>query len=144
MLPSLVALMLFKTRWAVVAPASFMHEQTLSYLFTAARWEIPLRVVGARLLMPSPQWPLAWWPVILAVLVAALAPTRRWTARSLPLLLVPLAALGVFLLIFVITPYDQSWHVSGSIDRLLLQLYPSALLGALVTLSFVGCQKNQL
>jgi hypothetical protein len=37
--------------------------------------------------------------------------------------------------IFVVTPYEQMWHISGSLDRLLLQVYPLALAGVVLDLA---------
>jgi hypothetical protein len=33
-----------------------------------------------------------------------------------------------YYLVYVTTPFDVSWHVSSSIDRLLVQLWPSLVL----------------
>jgi hypothetical protein len=50
--------------------------------------------------------------------------------------------LASYYLVYVITPFDITWHVSTSIDRLLVQLWPLVVLtafggsgGALVVLS---------
>jgi hypothetical protein len=36
--------------------------------------------------------------------------------------------LASYYLVYVTTPFDISWHVSTSIDRLLIQLWPSLVL----------------
>jgi hypothetical protein len=42
------------------------------------------------------------------------------------------AALGIVLLgfhcVYVFTPMDQNWHIQSSLPRLMLQLWPSAIL----------------
>jgi hypothetical protein len=38
--------------------------------------------------------------------------------------------LGSYYLAYVITPFDIAWHVSTSIDRLLVQLWPLLVLTA--------------
>jgi hypothetical protein len=38
--------------------------------------------------------------------------------------------LGSYYLAYVITPFDIAWHVSTSIDRLLVQLWPLVVLTA--------------
>ena len=36
--------------------------------------------------------------------------------------------LGIYVLTYVITPHDLQWHISTSLDRLLLHLIPLAIL----------------
>jgi hypothetical protein len=38
--------------------------------------------------------------------------------------------LGSFYLVYVLTPFDITWHVSTSIDRLLVQVWPLLVLTA--------------
>jgi hypothetical protein len=43
-------------------------------------------------------------------------------------------------LVYILTPYDLAWHISSSIDRLLLQCWPSAILAT--ALGFPRAQDN--
>ncbi len=45
--------------------------------------------------------------------------------------------LASYYLVYVTTPFDISWHVSTSVDRLLVQLWP-----ALVLTVFLGLQSS--
>jgi len=75
-----------------------------------------------------------WWinPLLLLLVFvvirrsmkSALPFTRAW---RLPALFVAMMLCG-FYLIYLFTPYEVNWHVASSFNRLLLQLWPSALL----------------
>ena len=70
--------------------------------------------------------PLAW-------LFVGGAPDRR--RGVLPGLTAVLTAmLAGYLFVYLTTPYDLAWHVNGSIDRLLIHLWPSTLLAAFLYL----------
>jgi len=62
--------------------------------------------------------------VIRRSMKSALPFTRAW---RLPALFVAMMLCG-FYLIYLFTPYEVNWHVASSFNRLLLQLWPSALL----------------
>ena len=42
--------------------------------------------------------------------------------------------LAGYIFVYLTTPYDLAWHVNGSIDRLLIHLWPSTLLAAFLYL----------
>jgi hypothetical protein len=133
-LPGVLALAAFKISWAAVKPASFFGPHFLPRLVDPERWRLPVRMIGGRLFLPSPAWPVAWWTVWLPLVAALPFKGARRNRAGWLLLSVPLLALGIFLLIYVVTPYGQEWHIGASLDRLLLQLHPSASLGGLVLL----------
>jgi hypothetical protein len=53
-----------------------------------------------------------------------LPPKMKFKWSSLSLLLLPLTSLAIYFIVYVITPYDLSWHLNTSFDRLLLHLWP--------------------
>ena len=66
------------------------------------------------------------WLIVLAVLGGCRRPQiGRFGVLALVLPLVGI--LLVYYLIFLITPHDLSWHLGTSIDRLTLQVWPTAL-----------------
>jgi hypothetical protein len=77
--------------------------------------------------------PLDWGAGLLAA-VALLAVRRR---RSGPGLLAGFlaACLAALFLVYLTTPYPLGWHLETSLDRLLLQLWPSALLLCAIALA---------
>jgi hypothetical protein len=42
-------------------------------------------------------------------------------------MIIPISQFAVYMLIYVITPYDLEWHMNYSMGRLLLHLFPLAL-----------------
>jgi hypothetical protein len=46
---------------------------------------------------------------------------------SLSLLFIPAFVLAVYFMVYVTTPYDLGWHLTYSLDRLLLQLWPASV-----------------
>ena len=80
-------------------------------------------------LLGSLAYNVAGWALLVLALAVLLLPGRRDARRSwLPLGLC--AATGiVFVLVLVATSLDLDWQVSTTIDRLILQLWPMAILG---------------
>ena len=70
--------------------------------------------------------PLAW------LLVAARPDRHRGVLPGLVCVLG--AMLAGYLFVYMTTPHDLAWHVHTSIDRLLIQLWPSMLLAAFLYL----------
>jgi hypothetical protein len=75
------------------------------------------------------QWSIsAWFPLLLFMLY------RRIDRRALqnPGWMTGLMTLGIviagYYVVYLVTPQDLAWHLDSSIDRLLLHLWPSALL----------------
>jgi hypothetical protein len=60
--------------------------------------------------------------------------------NKVPLLAVLLIFLG-YLVIYVITPYDLNWHLSTSLDRLILQIFP-AVVYLVIKRKEASCQRT--
>jgi hypothetical protein len=77
---------------------------------------------------------IAWWTLLALAAVLVLLPRGRTVRRSwLPLGLAAAMAL-VFGVVLLTTREDLDWHVSTTIDRLVLHLWPMAILGMVVAL----------
>jgi hypothetical protein len=78
-------------------------------------------------LVTAERWGVVWIFVLVALALAA----RRRNAWSPPGVRLLSLALGLtalsWYLVYVLTPRDQSWHITFSLERLLLQLFPTAL-----------------
>jgi len=68
---------------------------------------------------------------ILFFLILILAPKKIFSG----LLLVLTATFIVYLVIYVVTPHDLTWHLRTSMSRLIHQLYPSYL----YCIAFIVC-----
>lgn len=77
---------------------------------------------------------IAWWTLLALAVLVVLLPRARAVGRSwLPLGLSAAMAL-VFGLVLLTTKEDLDWHVSTTIDRLVLHLWPMATLGVMMAL----------
>ena len=72
------------------------------------------------------------WPISILVIlmiyggIVGLRKPRDLTEKTL--WLVPVSQLVVYLFIYVVTPHDLQWHLNYSMSRLLIHLFPLALL----------------
>lgn len=67
--------------------------------------------------------------IVLLIYLLLIGPNPNGVKKEvalLPLALISLMALG-FYLVYIITPHDLDWHLRTSLNRLLLQLWPSAV-----------------
>jgi hypothetical protein len=72
----------------------------------------------------STKWNLSWY---LLVLVSLLRGRALWRSPlRYPVLLIG-GTVFVYVFIYAITPYDVTWHLGTSLDRLILHVYPLAL-----------------
>jgi hypothetical protein len=71
--------------------------------------------------------------ILLAYLVLA-GRTRTPQRVIWPVLLILLAQLASYYLVFLTTPYSQDWHISASVGRLYLHVFPSLVLAAFLWL----------
>jgi hypothetical protein len=76
--------------------------------------------------------PLAAAVLPLVVLAAAWMAVRRGGAVRVMAVVLALM-LASYYLVYVTTPFDMAWHISSSVDRLLVQLWPSLVLTAFWT-----------
>ncbi len=125
--PLLALLAYFK--WRLAPPSDLAQPNRLAQLF--ARLVEPRRIGLLALLIPRRlAYFQAWGLWLLAAVAAALAfvrgrPRRPELGRlGQSLVLV----FGGFSLVYLATPYDLVWHLQTSVDRLLLQCWPLALL----------------
>jgi len=86
-------------------------------------------------------WTLAVLVVVFVALMIAVAWSRTHRRLLLPGLLVVTQA-AVYLLVYLRTPHDLHWHLSTSIDRLLLHLVPAAVICAALWLGSLRTKEN--
>jgi hypothetical protein len=141
--PGLAAALLFKRLWAPESGlTTFMQGQIWERILSLERWWAPVRETLLRLfpLAGTHGWDLAWPALVAGVCLAVAVHLRQrrtlghepwasfWGAAIL-------ATMASWIPIFVVTPYEQMWHISGSLDRLLLQVYPVTVAGVFLRLS---------
>lgn len=143
-LPGLLAVFLFKRLWAPESGLqTFFRGDALERVTSLERWWTPVREVVQRLAPVrdgfgwSPVWPLLLAGVGLAVW-AQLRVRRPWASFWGACLL---ATVGSWIPIFAVTPYAQMWHISGSLDRLYLQVFPALVAGLFLRLSMALGEK---
>jgi hypothetical protein len=125
--PIFVAVVWFKL---ALAPASGLVEgQSLTVLFT--RLADPGRHLTVLALMA--QHAMRWSAPIAMAILPIVSLIAVWLAvRVGGAVRVMTSVLGLMLasyyLVYVTTPFDITWHVSTSIDRLLVQLWPALVL----------------
>ena len=76
---------------------------------------------GQWLLIPIPLLMLGLFIMLKGKIPCEASPAIRASALALAL------TLGGYFFIYLITPYDIYWHLRFSLNRLLLQLWPSAI-----------------
>jgi len=124
-LPALAAALYFKL---VFAPPndllSGMGAETLRQLIDPARYQVILMSFAIQLVNLDPKYsiPVLILPVIALVYGVSLRPAEKQHFFQSASLLVLLLA-GYFL-IYVTTPRDLEWHLTTSLNRLFLQLWP--------------------
>lgn len=134
--PVLVTLVAFKVLWSPRPELPDFLSGALQRAIEPSRWAV---VAGAfwREWNPVPghrEWGLVW-PL---VLVAGLVGRLRGRRPGADLLFLRTALAGGVLLWFGVylgTPADLGWHLETSLDRLLLQLLPLALIWGYAELS---------
>jgi len=70
---------------------------------------------------------LAWWAYAASAVLGARAVFK---GKTLALHWLILGQLGVYVFVYIITPVDLKWHLSTSVDRLVLHLVPLGLFAA--------------
>jgi hypothetical protein len=101
-------------------------SQILSKIFDPSRYiQVFTHLLSELLQLGS--WPLS---IIIVLLVYAyIMGTRRpdsFTEKALAI--IPLSQFVIYILIYVITPYDLEWHLNYSMSRLLIHLFPLGML----------------
>lgn len=137
--PGLAAWALFKLLAAPaqgLSVASYLTGEWGGRLLAAERWRAVVAALANRF-DPGRSgfgWGLAWTLVAAAALLGLLLGARRAgsaeRAEQRFWALVVAGFLGALLPLYVLTPLPLEWHLGTSLDRLLLQLFPSALAAA--------------
>jgi 4-amino-4-deoxy-L-arabinose transferase-like glycosyltransferase len=125
-LPGLMLLGWFKIRYAPAndLTAGLSAANVRERLLDANRHLFVLRSAVIWLVQLD-KWNV-FLPAALLILLASFR--KRWndSCRVLGLALVLLA--GGFEVVYVLTPHDLRWHVSSSMDRLIVQMWPTLIL----------------
>jgi hypothetical protein len=139
-LPGFLALILFKSLWAPESGLeTFLQGAWQERLLAAQRWWLPLRSILAApfgwVRAPLEGWGLAW-PVLMAgTLLVGWVWRRgcpRWAGYWGSVLL---AVVGSWIPFYAASPYELAWHIGGSLERLLLQVYPALACGLFLAVS---------
>jgi hypothetical protein len=139
--PIFIALVWFKM--ALAPPSGLVEGLSLDILMTRALDLNRHMTVAALMAQHVVRWSA---PIAIAIFPLMMVAAIWGAVRSGPAVRIRAAVAGLMLasyyLVYVITPFDITWHVSTSIDRLLVQLWPLVVLtafggsgGALVVLS---------
>jgi hypothetical protein len=113
LLPCFVGLWIF--RQFVQAPGDLFTSGAGARLFDISRYIIVLPLTVAGLV----QFGIGALPLLGGVMVAE----RRTVRTSVPLLAAGVVLLG-YVGIYLISPYDLTWHITNSWDRLIVQVFP--------------------
>lgn len=136
--PGMAAVFLFKRLWAPESGLdTFLGGQLAARVLSIERWWLPVQEILKRLLplKETYGWGLAWPAVELGIVLAIWIhwrARRPWTSFWGAAMLVTVLS---WIPIYVVTPYDQRWHIAGSLDRLLLQIFPAVLAGVFLRLA---------
>lgn len=128
-LPGAASLVLFKLTWAPLVPerATFLRSSgTVAKFLDLERW----RLVAAEMLhhldprTGDALWGLAW--PLLGLGLLFWGGRLRWRTAPGAILLGGAAAItfGIYVLAFLLSPFDLAWHLSSALDRLLMHLLP--------------------
>jgi Dolichyl-phosphate-mannose-protein mannosyltransferase len=100
--------------------------EIISKIFT------PTRYIQILTHLISELFHLGNWPIsIIAVLLIygwIMGTRNSDSLTEKALWVIPVSQFAVYMLIYVITPYDLEWHLNYSMSRLLIHLFPLALL----------------
>lgn len=121
------ALVCFKLSWAPGNDLARGLGPTLgASLADPGRWLGSARGWASELVTTA-RWGVVWL-FFLAVLALAARRRTAWVPPRVRLLSLWLGLTAVaWYMVYVLTPRDQGWHIAFSLERLLLQLFPTAL-----------------
>lgn len=141
MAPGMAAVFLFKSLWAPESGLdTFLGGKLAERIFSLERWGLPVQEILKRLLplKETYGWGLAWPALELGVVLVAWIhwrARRPWTSFwGAAILLIILS----WIPIYVVTPYGQLWHISGSLDRLFLQIFPAVIAGVFLRVALAA------
>lgn len=150
-LPFLIALVWFKL--AIAPENDLVSESRGSDLWTrlssTERWQTVARAFWDQLgwfhepEKYGPWLSLGMLPLLVSGGLVAACFTSREERRQLRLpLVIVVAMLALYFLVYVLTPKDLAWHLESSLDRLILQLWPMAVF--VLCLAFRGERSSAL
>lgn len=134
MLPFLATVVYFKLRFA--GSNDMLAGQGIQA--HAARFTSLIRYAITARAFAWQAWNFGDWPIPIVLVLAGYALLAGLYATSkdafVPLATVVTAAAGYFF-IYIGTPHQLQWHLRYSLDRVFMQLWPSALFGLLILLN---------
>jgi hypothetical protein len=134
--PMLIAVVWFKL---ALAPSSGLVEgQSLSVVLTRILDPARHAIVLGLMVQHAMRWsaPIAFAAFPIVSLVAAWMAVRVGGAVRVMAMVLGLMLVSYYV-VYVTTPFDITWHVSTSADRLLVQLWPGLVLAV-----FLGLQSS--
>lgn len=128
--PLLVPLALFKLFLAPegdIAAGFAMPGAWRHWLDTGRVWFVAREMTRGLLTWSGVAWSVAAWLAVAALWTTAppRSGTRAWLVPG-----VLVVQLGAFFVVYVMTPYSVAWHLSTSWTRLVVQLWPMVVWGA--------------
>lgn len=129
-IPGVVALTLFKT---LHSPANaIVGNVTLHVFFQRIQTSSYHAIIWQNFLKEFHDFG-SWWiypiPLLLIHLVVSRIGKPRQASNSAWMMpaLVLLGMMGGYYLVYLMSPYDLQWHIGSSLARLVLQIWPTAL-----------------
>jgi hypothetical protein len=141
LLPVLAVLFFFKIRYAPandLLGAAPLHV-LMSHLTDPSRYYMVAGAFCKEIL----HWGNGLFPILaLFVLCTGIKPSKNHVPILVQILIVfTIVNVGYFFT-YVLTPYDLAWHLGTSLERLLLQLWPTFLFAIFVALKPIGLKKK--
>jgi hypothetical protein len=133
--PVVIAIVWFKL---ALAPPSVLTEGLSLTVFTTRLFDLHRHMTVVTLMA---EYMMRWSARLGVGVLPLVGLAAAWVAVRSERVRVMAAVVGLMLLsyyfVYVLTPFDISWHISTSLDRLLVQLWPS-----LVLTVFLGLQSS--
>ncbi len=133
----LVALILFKTNWP---PTNDLiangKDSFFDYLSSGDRWRTVLGAYKAELNPANQLSRSRWAAALLVTVILLLDGLRRRFWRLDPtsafLMFASFLSIGGWIVVYVVTPQEIHWHMSTSMNRLILQILPLCLVSGVL------------
>jgi hypothetical protein len=124
------ALVMFK--WRLAPPNGIVSTLDLATVIARAdfdRLRFVVEAVGRELWLGGASI-VGVLPIVVAF-AAIVGIRRRGVAPAVAVVTVVLQV-AIYVMVYVLTPYDLRWHVNTSVDRLMVQVLPSAVWGLML------------
>jgi len=132
LLPSLLLFVWVKVALPESDVHVFFRQEWRSRVLEANRWLLSLQAIGERF-RGQLEWGYAWAMITITLVVAASRFGGRQVARACGFnLAIVTGCMLTWLPIWVLSPYDPQRYIADSVDRLLVQIYPTALVTAVL------------